>query len=282
MTGWVISGWRPNGSSHGSNRQGKYKVKWIEARDYEEMSRMAAERMFKVISENLARRNAAMTGMATGNTMIKLYSILTGMLNKAGLGLSNFSTFNLDEYVDKDGKNVCPDHPLSYCRYMVEKFSDLLDPGLGFKRDNMFFPDAGNPAKYDTQIDDAGGLDLQLLGIGFNGHIAFNEPIRAGEMPEQDFAALPSRVIQLDELTIRTNARLTAGGDMKIVPHKAVTMGMKSILKAKEIMLLACFSEQAVPLGRIKSGKISTENPASFLWNHPSVEVIYTTDTIKL
>jgi len=255
-------------------------VKWTAVRDYEEMSQMAADHMFKVISGCLSKRHKAMTGMATGNTMIKLYSILAEKLNKAGQELSNLATFNLDEYAGKDGANVAPDHSLSYCKYMVEKFSNLLDPRLGFKRSNMFFPDAGNPAKYDMQIDDAGGLDFQLLGIGFNGHIAFNEPIKATEMSAGDFAALPSRVIQLDDLTIRTNAQLTAGGDLRIVPQKAVTMGMKSILKAKEIMLLACFKEQAVPLGKIKAGEISTENPASLLLNHPSVHVIYTADTI--
>ena len=120
------------------------------------------------------------------------------------------------------------------------------------------------------------------MGIGFNGHIAFNEPVKEGAMSVNDFAELPSRIIQLDELTIKTNARLTAGGDAGIVPHRAVTMGMKSILKAKEIMLLACFSEQEIPLGKIKTGKVSTENPASFLLKHPSVSIIYTADKIKL
>ncbi|NLE67638.1 MAG: hypothetical protein GX608_09475 [Lentisphaerae bacterium] len=129
---------------------------------------------------------------------------------------------------------------------------------------------------------DAGGLDFQLLGIGFNGHIAFNEPVSASKISAEDFAVLPTRVIRLKELTIRTNAALTAGGDLASVPRQAVTMGMRPILQAKEIMLLACFKEQAVPLRKIKAGIISPETPASLLLNHPSAKVIYTSDTIAL
>ena len=245
------------------------------------MSRMTAQRMFDVISEGLSRRRSVAVGLATGNTMLRVYDLLAEKLNKAGLGLSGLLTFNLDEYVDNAGGNVAPGHPLSYRTYMTGNFFDKVDARLGFKRENMFFPDSGNPAAYDAQILAAGGLDFQLLGIGFNGHIAFNEPISAGDISAEEYAALPSRVIQLTERTIRTNADLTAGGDLKLVPHRAVTMGMKPILQAKEIMLLACFKEQAAPLAKIKAGKITPETPASFLLNHPCVQVIYTADTIK-
>lgn len=257
-------------------------VKWTPVRDYEEMSRMAAQHLYDTISQNLAQSHVATTGMATGNTMIRLYALLAEKLNKAGLGLAGYSTFNLDEYVGSDGRDVPPTHPLSYRKYMTEYFFDLVDPKLGFKRENMFFPDASKPERIDKQIDDAGGVDIQLLGIGFNGHIAFNEPIPACDISEKAFASLPSRVIQLNELTIQTNARLTAGGDLSKVPLQAVTLGMKPILMAKKILLLACFKEQVAPLAKIKAGEISTENPASFLLGHPSVEVIYTADTINL
>ncbi len=256
-------------------------MKWVEVSNYEEMSQMAAQRMFDVISERLSRQSEVAIGLATGNTMIRVYATLAEMLNNAGLGLSDFLTFNLDEYVDNAGGNVAPAHPLSYRTYMTEYFFDKVDPLLGFSRENMFFPDSENPAAYDAQINDIGGLDFQLLGIGFNGHIAFNEPIKACDISAEDFAALPTRVIHLTERTLRTNADLTAGGDLTLVPHRAVTMGMKPILQAKEIMLLACFKEQTVPLAKIKTGEISPETPASFLLNHPAVQVLYTVDTIK-
>ena len=257
-------------------------MKWTQVPDYEAMSRMAAQRMFDVISAKLARRQKVRVGLATGNTMIRVYAILAGMLNKAGHELADLSTYNLDEYVDNQGGNVAPSHPLSYRKYMTENFYDLVDTRLGFKRENMFFPDSEDPAAYDAQIAEAGGLDFQLLGIGFNGHIAFNEPIPAGEISAEAFAALPSRVIQLTALTIKTNTELTADGDPHLVPCQAVTMGMGSILNASEILLLACFKEQAAPLAKIKAGTISPETPASFLLNHPSVQMIYTADTIKL
>ena len=256
-------------------------MKWTAVQNYEAMSALAAQRMAEVISGARSGRRGARIGLATGNTMIRLYSLLADRLNNARLDLSDFSTFNLDEYVGDDGANVAPDHPLSYRAYMARYFYDLLDPALGFKRENMFFPDARAPEKYDAQIAAGGGLDFQLLGIGFDGHIAFNEPIPAGELSENAFAELPSRVIRLEDITIRTNASLTAHGDARIVPHRAVTMGMRSILDAKEIWLLACFEEQTVPLGKMRTGTVSSENPASFLLKHPSVHVVYTTDTIR-
>ena len=142
-------------------------MKWTQVPDYEAMSRMAAQRMFEVISGKLAQRQKVRVGLATGNTMIRVYAILAGMLNKAGHELSDLSTYNLDEYVGSQGGNVAPSHPLSYRKYMTEHFYDLVDTRLGFKRENMFFPDSEDPAAYDAQIAEAGGLDFQLLGIGF-------------------------------------------------------------------------------------------------------------------
>jgi glucosamine-6-phosphate deaminase len=257
-------------------------MKWTNVSNYDEMSENAARQMFHIITDGIRTGRSVNIGLATGNTMIKLYGILARMLNASGVDLSKLSTFNLDEYVGEDDRNVPPDHPLSYRKYMDEKLYNLLDPKLGFKPEQMHFPDASDPEKYDLEISTAGGLDFQLLGLGFNGHIAFNEPISENEISVDDFAQLPSRLVELDGLTIQTNAKLTAGCDLSKVPCKAVTMGMASILNAKEIMLLACFPEQAIPLLKIKSGKITPELPASFLLRHRKTEIVYTEDTIKL
>lgn len=257
-------------------------MNWTAVPNYEAMSEKTAQRMFDVIAQACSERREVRVGLATGNTMIRLYGLLADKLNKAQTDLSSLSTFNLDEYVDDKGTNVAMNHPLSYRAYMARYFYDLIDPALGFKRENMFFPDARAPEAYDAQIADAGDLDFQLLGVGFDGHIAFNEPIKAEDLPEAAFAELPSRIIRLTELTLRTNARLTAKDDLRIVPHQAVTMGMRSILNAKEIWLLACFPEQSLPLAKMKQGKVSTENPVSFLLTHPSVQVVYTADAIHL
>ena len=255
---------------------------WTPVQDYETASCLAARRLFDAIADNLARKGKAVIGLATGNTMIRPYRLLADHFNDAGLGLAGLVTFNLDEYVDDRGKNVVPDHPLSYRSYMAERLFNYLDPRLGFTPENAFFPDAENPAGFDARIEAVGGIDLQLLGIGFNGHIAFNEPQAESEISAEAFAALPSRVIPLASQTMLANARLTAAGDLAAVPRQAVTMGMRQILAARDILLVACFAEQTAPLRLLQAGRVSTETPASFLLNHPSAEVIYTTDTINL
>ena len=107
-------------------------------------------------------------------------------LNRAKADLSLLSTWNLDEY-STDGKSTVPhDHPLSYWRYMHEKLFSKFDPALGFNDANAHFPEPGSCDAYDSAIEAAGGLDLQLLGIGFNGHIAFNEPMHEDEMPVEE------------------------------------------------------------------------------------------------
>ena len=123
---------------------------------------------------------------------------------------------------------------------------------------------------------------LKVGIIGFNGHIAFNEPIAESVISVEDFAALPTRTVDLAELTIETNARLTAGGDRSQVPRQAVSMGMRPILAAREILLLACFPEQQEPLSRIRHGRATPEIPASYLLDHPQSTIIYTGDQICL
>ena len=257
-------------------------MKWIDVRDYEAMSVLASARMFEIISGKAQAGKPVNIGLATGNTMIRTYEILAEMLNKNGTDLARLTTFNLDEYVGPDGCNVKSSHPLSYRSYMREKLFKNLNPELKFRPDRIMFPDAVNAAGYDREISDAGGIDFQLLGIGFNGHIAFNEPIPEAEITSDEFYGLPSRVVKLDRRTLETNASLTAGNDMGLVPARAVTMGMNSIMQAREIMLLACFAEQSVPLRGIKTGRITPENPASCLLKHPACTIVCTSDKIKI
>ena len=188
-------------------------LQWIRVDDYEAMSAAGAARIAAALEPGLRQSRPVLLGLATGNTMLVLYQRLAELLNQRGLDLSQLHTFNLDEYVGADGRWVPTDHPLSYHAYMEKNFFARLDPKLGMKRDHIHFPDPACPAALDDLIQRLGGLDLQLLGIGFNGHIAFNEPMSEAEIGVEAFAALPTRVIDLTELTIDTNARLTAGGD---------------------------------------------------------------------
>ena len=255
---------------------------WVQADNYAAMSQAGATRIAEAIEKRLRERCPMLLGLATGNTMLTLYERLAGMLNDRRLDLAQLHTFNLDEYVGGDGRWVAADHPLSYHAYMEKNFFSRLDPKLGMKSEHIHFPDPLRPGDLDDMIRRMGRLDLQLLGIGFNGHIAFNEPMSESEISAEAFAALPTRVIDLTELTIDTNARLTAGGDRSQVPRQAVTLGMKPILAAREILLLACFPEQQKPLCRMMRGRPTPELPVSYLLDHPSSTIIYTGDRISL
>ena len=253
------------------------------ARDYAAMSSVGASIIFEDAMRRISRGERYNLGLATGNTMITLYAELAEKFNAARADLSLLSTWNLDEYAVNDHEAVGHDHPLSYWRYMLEMFFSKLDPSLGFREERAHFPDPAAPGAYDPAIAAAGGLDLQLLGIGFNGHIAFNEPMREDEISVGAFGRLPTRVLPLSKETIAQNTKVTAGGDAALVPRYAATMGMAPILAARKCLLLACFEEQAAPLRAILALKgPSPFLPASYLWRHPDFRLVYTADKIDL
>ena len=253
------------------------------AKNYDAMSAVGASIIFDEAMDRLSRGERYNLGLATGNTMIELYDQLAAKFNTARADLSLLSTWNLDEY-SLDGKCAVPhDHTLSYWKYMHEMLFSKFDPTLGFREENAHFPDPAAPEIYDPAIAAAGGLDLQLLGIGFNGHIAFNEPMGEDEISVDDFAALPTRVLPLSAETIAQNTHVTAGGDSSLVPRYAATMGMAPILAAKKCLLLACFAEQTAPLKAIiEKGRPTQFLPASYLWGHPDFRLIHTMNTIVL
>ncbi len=256
-------------------------MKWIKVENYEAMSQLGSEKIYQVIAEKTAQGKQVNIGLATGNTMIRLYELLAERLNRNRIPLQLLHTWNLDEYAQENGRAVPVTHPLSYRKYMTEHLFRRFDPALGFSEANIHFPDPASPEHFDRALENAGGTDLQLLGIGFNGHIAFNEPMEKREISVKEFAELPSRVIRLKELTIETNRRLTAEG-RDIVPEHAATMGMKQILASRHLLLLACFPEQEKPLKRMRSGEPTPELPASYLLNRPDSEIVYCTDVISL
>ena len=266
-------------------------ITWLEEKqmilepikDYEAMSSVGASILFAEAMSAMANGRRFNLGLATGNTMISLYAELAEKFNRARADLSLLSTWNLDEY-SADGKSAVPhDHPLSYWKYMHEMLFSKFDPALGFREENAHFPDPASPDAYDPAIAASGGIDLQLLGIGFNGHIAFNEPMVEGEISVEAFAKLPTRVLPLSKETIEQNTHVTAGGDSSLVPRYAATMGMAPILAAKKCLLLACFEEQTAPMKSIiAKGRPTPFLPASYLWNHPDFRLIYTVDRISM
>jgi len=252
-------------------------------RNYEAMSEVGASVIFADAMKKLGKGQRYNLGLATGNTIITLYTLLADKFNRAKAALSLLSTWNLDEYAVDDKTAVPHDHPLSYWKYMHDMLFSKFDPALGFKEENAHFPAPEAPEKYDPAIAAAGGLDLQLLGIGFNGHIAFNEPMQESEISVEAFGKLPTRVLPLSKETIVQNTHVTANGDASLVPHFAATMGMAPILAAKKCLLLACFQEQTAPLKAIfAKGSPTPFLPASYLWRHPDYHLVYTTDKITL
>ena len=142
-------------------------MKWIKVENYEAMSLLGAEKIYQAIAEKIAQGKQVNIGLATGNTMIRLYELLAERLNRNRIPLHLLHTWNLDEYAQENGRAVPVTHPLSYRRYMTEHLFRRFDPALGFSEANSHFPDPASPERFDRSLENAGGTDLQLLGIGF-------------------------------------------------------------------------------------------------------------------
>jgi len=234
-------------------------------KDYQAMSQKAAEIFTAAVNAN----PTGAFGFATGSTPLGMYEALVKMQKNGTADLSKLTAFNLDEYC-----SIKPTDPQSYAYYMGQ---ELFDP-IGLPMANRHIPngEAPNPAAecaaYDQKIANAGGIDMQILGIGGNGHIGFNEP--AGEL-----VAGTTR-IPLAEDTIKTNSRFFASPDD--VPRYALTMGIHSIMMARRIILLASGEAKATILREALVGPITTMVPASLLQLHHDVTIVADTAAAKL
>jgi len=231
----------------------------------EEMSLCGAE----VVAEVLKSKKNPVLGLATGSTPVKMYSELIKM-NKAGkLDFSKVRTFNLDEYV-----GLAETHDQSY-RYFMNK--NLFDQ-VNIDKKNTNVPDglakdiAAACEKYEKKIVAWGGIDIQVLGIGSNGHIAFNEPLSGMNTR--------TRKVSLTEGTIQDNARFFA--KKSDVPTFAVSMGNGTILEARKIVLLANGKNKAAVVAHMIEGAISHMVPASFLQTHADVVVVLDKDAASM
>lgn len=229
----------------------------IVVKDYDEMSRKAAH-LF--VGQILQKPNSVL-GLATGSTPLGLYRELIKFYKEGMIDFKNVIAFNLDEYL-----GLQPDHPQSYAKFM----QDNLFKHINMQEDMHQIPSgtAGDIEaecdRYEGLIAQAGGIDLQILGIGRNGHIGFNEP-------DIKFEAI-THVVHLDDQTISDNARFF--NNIEDVPKKAISMGIKTIMQSRGIILLASGREKADAVAGMVSGKITPELPASVLQLHPNVTVI--------
>lgn len=232
-------------------------MKVVRARDAEEACSFAAHFVVRQVRQN----PRLVLGLATGRTMLGFYRVLVDRHRRGDVSFAQASSFNLDEYV-----NLNPDHPASYHSYMRWNFVEQVD----IPTENVHIPDGNHDpileacVRYEDAIRQAGGIDLQMLGIGRNGHIAFNEPGSS--------LASRTRVKRLSEETILANA--PDFGDPDSVPRYVITMGIGTILEARMILLLATGVAKARAIEQMVEGPVTAQCPASVLQMHPHVFVV--------
>ena len=233
-------------------------MKFLKFKTYDELSTAAAN----IIASQIILKENSVLGLATGSSPVGTYKKLIEKCEKGELDFSTVTSVNLDEYIGLDGSN-----DQSY-RYFMN--TNLFNH-VNIDKEKTFVPGgcaedlAAEGAAYDKLIEDLGGIDLQLLGIGLDGHIGFNEP--------DSVFTKETHVVDLHESTIKANARFFANEDE--VPKKAITMGMGAIMKAKKVLLVANGENKWDILEKAFFGPITPEVPASILQLHPDVTVIY-------
>ncbi len=232
-------------------------MKIIRAKDYNDMSRKAAN----IISAQVILKPDSVLGLATGSSPIGIYEQLIKWYNKGDVDFGGCTTFNLDEY-----RGLTPDHDQSYHYFMHKNFFDAVNiPDERINLPDGAQLDAERECKrYDAAIKAAGGIDLQLLGMGLNGHIGFNEP--------DDYFSKGTHCVDLTESTIQANSRLFDSIDD--VPRQAYTMGTQTIMYARMILVVANGEAKAQAVHDMCYGPVTPECPASILQLHTNCVVV--------
>lgn len=229
-------------------------MKVIVVENYEEISQKAFEVMYELVSN----KPAAVLGLATGSSPIGLYENMIKDHKEKGTSYAACQSFNLDEYV-----GLPQSHPQTYYTFMHENLFD----GIDIKEENVHLP-YGNSAEecaaYEKSMENV-TVDIQVLGIGSNGHIGFNEP---GTSFDEE-----THIVTLKEGTRQDNARFFED-DINKVPTHAITMGIATIMKSRKILLVASGANKADAVAAMVNGPVNVECPASVLQNHADVVVI--------
>lgn len=232
-------------------------MKIIKTKDYEQMSRVTAN----ILSAQVIMKPKCILGLATGSTPIGTYQQLIAWYQKGDIDFSEVTSVNLDEY-----KGLSPENDQSY-RYFMN--TNLFDH-INIKKENTYVPDGLEPdadkacSRYNQIIADLGGIDLQLLGLGNNGHIGFNEPGSAFEKE--------THCVDLTQSTINANARFFSS--LSEVPRQAYTMGIKTIMQAKKIVVAVSGAGKASIVKEAFFGPITPQVPASVLQLHNDVTLV--------
>ncbi len=233
----------------------------IVKKNYEEMSKEAA----RIVKERMEKKPDLVLGLATGSTPLGLYQELARMHREEGLSFKKVKTFNLDEYY-----GLAPEHPQSYRYFMnLNLFSKIdIDPANTHLPDGLTEDVDKFCLEYEEKIEKSGGIDLQILGIGGDGHIGFNEPGSS--------LGSRTRIKTLNEQTIKDNSRFFKNIDE--VPKYAITMGVGTVIDAKEIILLASGKNKSSIIAQAIEGPVTSQVSASMLQVHPKVIAILDED----
>ena len=230
-------------------------MKKIICNNYEELSSVAAD----IIASQIKRKPDSVLGLATGSTPLGLYAELVRRYRAGEIDFSGVRSFNLDEYYP-----IKKDHPQSYYCFMHENLFGKVNFAYTRLPNGETDDPHGECFEYDAEIQAAGGIDLQLLGIGINGHVGFNEPAES--------YSLSTYLVELTESTLAANSRFFIGDAVQ--PTSALTMGFGAIFGAKSILLLISGASKALIAKRLFEGIIHTDVPASLLLLHQDVTVI--------
>ena len=232
-------------------------MKIIRTKNYDDMSRKAAA----IIAAEVIHKPDCVLGLATGGTPVGTYKNLVEWYNAGDVDFSEVKSVNLDEY-----RNLPVEHPESYWSFMHRNLFNHVN----IKPENINLPDGNNMdadaecARYDAVIAALGGVDLQLLGIGHDGHIGFNEPA--------DHFPVNTHCVDLTEETIEANKRFFASRDD--VPRQAYTMGVGTIMNARKVLLIASGKDKAEIIKKSFFGPVTPEVPASILQMHPDFTLV--------
>ena len=237
----------------------------LKVENYDELSRRVAG----VVADEIRKKQDIVLGLATGGTPVGIYEELVRMHKKEGLDFSKVITFNLDEYV-----GLLPTHDQSYHYFMHENLFKHInaDPSNVYIPDGLVKDISAYCEWYEKKIKEVGGIDLQILGIGRDGHIGFNEPGSS--------LSSRTRIKTLSKETIEDNARFFQ--DIKDVPTTAITMGIQTIMEAKLIILLANGKKKAEIVKQAIEGPVSAMVPASIMQFHPKVAVVIDKEAASL
>ena len=241
-------------------------MKIIRTKDYADMSRKAAN----IISAQVIMKPDCVLGLATGGTPVGTYEKLVERYNEGDLDFSEVTSVNLDEY-----RGLPKEHPESYWSFMHKNLFDHVN----IRPEAIHLPDGTNPdavdacAKYNDIIHSVGGIDLQLLGLGPNGHIGFNEPGEAFE--------LETHCVDLTPATIEANKRFFDGNE-DLVPKQAYTMGIRTIMQARKVLMVVNGAGKAEIVKKAFFGPVTPEVPASILQLHPDFILVGDEEALSL